>query len=55
MARQLLEAATLDDIDLMTDAARATLAAANDTDWPVEYRPAHSLMEALDELTMFYD
>ncbi|MBO4366302.1 MAG: amino acid adenylation domain-containing protein, partial [Clostridia bacterium] len=44
-ARQLLEAPSLDAVDLMNDAARATLDAVNDTDWPVEYRPVHCLME----------
>lgn len=46
VARQLLEAPTLDAVDLMTDAARSTLSAANDTDWPVPYCPVHCLMEA---------
>ena len=44
-ARQLLTASTLDEIDLMTQAAQATLDAANDTAWPVAYRPAHCLLE----------
>ena len=44
-ARQLLEAPSLDVVNLMNDAAQATLDAANDTDWPVEYRPVHCLME----------
>ncbi len=44
-ARALLEVSTLDDIDLMTDASRKMLAAVNDTAWPVDYRPAHCLME----------
>ena len=44
-ARQLLQVAALDDMDLMTDAARKALSAANDTDWPVVYRPAHCLLE----------
>ncbi len=44
--RQLLTARTLEDIDLMTDAARRVLREANDTDWPVPCRPAHSLLEA---------
>lgn len=45
IARQLLEVTALGDIDLMTDAAREILASANDTEWPVEYRPVHCLLE----------
>lgn len=44
-ALQLLTAATLDEIDLMTEDARTKLAAFNDTAWPVEYQPVHCLLE----------
>ena len=49
VTRQLPEVAALDDVELMTDAARRVLDAANDTDWPVEYRPAHCLLEGSAE------
>ncbi|MCR5682210.1 MAG: amino acid adenylation domain-containing protein, partial [Clostridiales bacterium] len=44
-AQQLLEVPTLDAVDLMHEKGRALLDSANDTDWPVPYRPAHCLME----------
>lgn len=46
VARQLLEVPTLDAIDLMNEKGQAVLDSANDTDWPVAYRPAHCLLEA---------
>ena len=44
-ADELLTVGKLEEIDLMTDGARQLLDSANDTAWPVEYRPAHCLLE----------
>lgn len=44
-AKQLLTAERLDDMELMYDGAQTLLTSVNDTDWPVEYVPAHCLME----------
>ena len=44
-AGQLLTAESLDEIDLMTDRAQQLLDTVNDTAWPVNYRPAHCLLE----------
>ncbi len=45
VAGELLTVESLDKIDLMTGSARQLLDAANDTAWPVEYRPVHCLLE----------
>ena len=45
VATDMLRAPSLAAIDLMTPEAAALLEQVNDTDWPVEYRPAHCLLE----------